>query len=158
MKRAMVMLLAVIVCSLSAWSQPQLLRLAGELLEHFDDVSKVEKTFEDNGLSVVSKEFDKYVACSYYLSASNSDSIPPIEAEFSRTCDKNIAVVIFNIDLDSDYYNTLNDQLAEYGFALIEDDGNELIYRNEKQIQCNIMFPKNGKARIYVVQRTNRVW
>lgn len=92
------MLLAVIVCSLSAWSQPQLLRLAGELLEHFDDVSKVEKTFEDNGLSVVSKEFDKYVACSYYLSASNSDSIPPIEAEFSRTCDKNIAVVIFNID------------------------------------------------------------
>ena len=114
------MLLAVIVCSLSAWSQPQLLRLAGELLEHFDDVSKVEKTFEDNGLSV--------------------------------------AVVIFNIDLDSDYYNTLNDQLAEYGFALIEDDGNELIYRNEKQIQCNIMFPKNGKARIYVVQRTNRVW
>lgn len=158
MKRVVLMLAAVIVCCLSAWSQPPLLKLAGELLKHFDDVSKVEKTFEDNGLSVVSKEFDKYVACSYYLSATNSDSIPPIKAEFSRTCDRNIAVVIFNIDLDSDYYNALNDQLAEYGFALIEDDGNELIYRNEKQIQCNIIFPENGKAKIYVVQRTNKVW
>ncbi len=118
----------------------------------------VEKTLENNKLLIVSKEFDKYVACSYYLSATNSDSVPPLEVEFSRTCDKNLAVVIYNIGLESGYYTALNEQLTEYGFTLIEDDGNELIYRNEKQIQCNIIFPKSGKVKIYVVQRTNRVW
>ena len=158
MKKVMVVLMTVFLISQSAWCQPQLLKLAGELLKHYDDVSKVEETLENNGLSIVSKEFDKYVACSYYLSATNSDSIPSLEVEFSRTCEKSLAVVIYNIDLDSDYYNALNDQLTEYGFTLIEDDGNELIYRNEKQIQCNIMFPKNGRAKIFVVQRTNRIW
>jgi len=158
MKRAILILVAVVVCSLSAWCQPQLLKLAGELLKHYDDVSMVEKTLENNKLLIVSKEFDKYVACSYYLSATNSDSVPPLEVEFSRTCDKNLAVVIYNIGLESGYYTALNEQLTEYGFTLIEDDGNELIYRNEKQIQCNIIFPKSGKVKIYVVQRTNRVW
>ena len=157
MKKLIFLLVAMIV-SLSAWCQPQLVELAVDLLKHYDDVSKVEEILVKNGLIITSKEFDKYVACAYSLTAENSDAIPELQAEFANNCTSKIAGVVFKISLNSDYYNDLSNQLDNLGFELIEDDGNELIYRNSKKIQCNISFPENGRANIMIIGRTYQIW
>lgn len=158
MKRVMLMLMAVVVCSLSAWCQPKLVELGLNLFQNYSDVSKVEEILVKNGLIITSKEFDKYVACAYYLTAENGDAIPELQAEFANNCTNNIAGVVFKISLNSDYYNDLSNQLDNLGFELIEDDGNELIYRNSKKIQCNISFPENGRANIMIIGRTYQIW
>ena len=158
MRKLTILLLAVLFCSLSAWSEPLLVELGLDLLKHYDKVSKIEEILEKNGLNVTSKDFDKYVACAYSLTAENSDTIPELQAEFVNNCTNKIAGVVFKISLNSDYYNDLSSQLNNFGFELIEDDGNELIYRNSKNIQCNISFPKYGRANIMIIGRTYQIW
>lgn len=150
--------MAVFLCSLSAWCQPHLLELALKLLKRHDDVSKIEQLLEENGMSVTAKEFSQDVASTYYLTAVNSDSIAPLHAAFSNTTEHRIAAVIFEIDLKSEYYNQLSGDIKKLGFELIEDDGNELDYRNSNNVQCNILFPTNGKVKLVIFKRTHTLW
>lgn len=158
MKKVMVLFVTVLLCSLSAWSQPHLLELALKLLKCHDDVSKVEHLFEDNGLLIVSKEFSPYVASTYYVTTVNSESIAPLHAAFSNTTESRIAVVFFEIDLESEYYNQLSGDMKNLGFELIKDDGNELDYRNSNKVQCNISFPTDGKIKLEISKRTHTLW
>lgn len=157
--------MAVVVCSLSAWSQPQLLKLAVEILNNNQSVSKIEEILVENEFSVFEKDFDEYVNCTFSISAVNNEyaystatDTPQVTLEYSNNCSKRIAIAKFVLPIQSNYYNALNEQLSQYGFSLIEDDGNELIYRNEAKIQCNFIFSDNGEVTLFVHKRTNTLW
>ncbi|MDE5901123.1 MAG: hypothetical protein K2H33_07190 [Muribaculaceae bacterium] len=88
----------------------------------------------------------------------------PVDEPLSPTtcvaiCNHDLPVTALKIDLDSDFYNTLNRHMTDYGFALIKNNENSVIYRNdEKLLLCNIIFQRPGKIRVFLIQHTNRPW
>lgn len=88
----------------------------------------------------------------------------PVEEPLTPTtcvaaCDHDLPVTALKMDLDSDFYNTLNRQLTDYGFALIKNNENSVIYRNdEKLLLCNIIFQRPGKIRVFMIRHTNCPW
>lgn len=73
MKRVMVMLVTVILCSLSAWCEPQLIGVALEILNNNQSISEIEKILDENGFSVSEKVFDENVNCTFSISANNKE-------------------------------------------------------------------------------------
>lgn len=156
MKRVVLMFVAVVLCSLSAWCQSKLINIGLEILDNNQSVTKIEEILTANSMDVTDTTFDEYVNCSFSVSAENSDN--NVWFKYRNDCYRNIAVGMFVFLLNSDLFDELEGQLSEHSFSLVNDDGNELIYRNGNKIQCNIMFSDSGEVTLFVSKESNRIF